>query len=73
MKILQKSEKTLYRFRCSRCKTLFEMDKTERDEADHKYGYRQFECPICNAVRVIYKDEYHAFAVMEDGTEYQKF
>lgn len=100
MKTLQKRVQVLYRFRCERCRSQFEMTEEEKLENDWKftgyeYSYKEgkhvfkevnreiekyphnlldhFECPVCNCVRYVRKNEMHRFSVMDDGTEIKDY
>ena len=41
MKTLQKRVQVLYRFRCERCRSKFEMTEEEKLENDWKFDYRK--------------------------------
>lgn len=86
MKTLQKNVQIVYRFRCIRCKSVFEMTKEEKEENDWTYheGRRSreegarcphnpmgyFYCPVCNERSYSAKRDEHMVYVMDDGTEY---
>lgn len=67
MKTLQKSVKIIYRFRCYACKSQFEVTKEEMDKLES--NGRNFNCPVCERERYIYKNDIHKYSVMDDGTE----
>ena len=84
MKTLQKRVQVLYRFRCERCRSKFEMTEEEKlendwkfDEGDKSNPYHtspsnpldHFDCPVCECVRYVMKNDMHRFSVMDDGTE----
>ena len=84
MKTLQKRVQVLYRFRCERCRSKFEMTEEEKlendwkfDEGDKSNPYHtspsnpldHFDCPVCGCVRYVRKNDMHRFSVMDDGTE----
>ena len=84
MKTLQKRVQVLYRFRCERCRSKFEMTEEEKlendwkfDEGDKSNPYHtspsnpldHFDCPVCKCVRYVMKNDMHRFSVMDDGTE----
>ena len=84
MKTLQKRVQVLYRFRCERCRSKFEMTEEEKLENDWKYDTGDksnpyhteptnindnFYCPVCGCVRYVMRNEMHKFSVMDDGTE----
>ena len=84
MKTLQKRVQVLYRFRCDRCRSKFEMTEEEKlendwkfDEGDKSNPYHtspsnpldHFDCPVCGCVRYVRKNDMHRFSVMDDGTE----
>ena len=93
MKVLQKYERKLYRFRCDRCRSLFEMTEEEKLDNDWEYNSssvwkkedredpcarphnptNKFYCPICEAVRHVYRDDIHEYHIMNDGIEIQKY
>ena len=67
MKTLQKSVKIIYRFRCCACKSQFEVTKEEMDKLES--NGRNFNCPVCERERFIYKNDIHKYSVMDNGTE----
>jgi len=83
MKTLEAMKKEIYRFRCGRCRSQFEVDKDERIAIDWKYGEHEpggrydyphnpldhFYCPVCECVRTMDKRTIHRFFVMDNGTE----
>ena len=84
MKTLQKRVQVLYRFRCDRCRSKFEMTEEEKLENDWKFDggdksnpyhtspsnpLDHFDCPVCGCVRYVRKNDMHRFSVMDDGTE----
>ena len=84
MKTLQKRVQVLYRFRCERCRSKFEMTEEEKLENDWKFDggdksnpyhtspsnpLDHFDCPVCGCVRYVRKNDMHRFSVMDDGTE----
>ena len=79
MKILQKHKSVLYRFRCKKCSSQFEITDEERRENDWEYGEYQkgernyphnptnkFWCPICNAVEFMESRTIHKYVILED-------
>lgn len=81
MKILEKQTKILYRFRCNRCRSKFEMTKNEKEINDWKYGDHKakslfphnpldkFYCPVCKKVEYVRKEDMHKVIVMNNGNE----
>ena len=82
MKILQKQIGIIWRFRCERCRSQFEMTDEEKLENDKKFSevsetsaiypfnpMHHFDCPVCNTKRYVRRDEMHKFIVMDDGRE----
>ena len=79
MKILQRHKSVLYRFRCSRCSSQFEMTEEERTENDWEYGenkkgerdyphnpVNKFFCPICDKVEFMEDRTIHRYVILED-------
>ena len=80
MKILQKHKSVLYRFRCDRCSSQFEMTEEEREENNWEYGkhkkggdwsyphnpLNKFFCPICNKVEYMNNKTIHRYVILED-------
>ena len=88
MKTLQKRVQVLYRFRCERCRSKFEMTEEEKTENDWKFTDEKFkknnpkfpsnpldhfDCPVCGCVRYVMKHDMHRFSVMDDGTEIKEY
>ena len=87
MKILQQNVRFMYRFRCKKCRSLYEMDECEKLENDWKYGeytdrkenrfpynpLNKFYCPVCNAVEAVRFEDIHKYAVMDDGTMIEEY
>ena len=88
MKTLQKEVQILYRFRCDKCRSQFEMTEEEKIENDWKFSNYEFsrkenrwicgpldrfDCPICNAVSYVRRNDMHRFHVMDDGTEIKDY
>lgn len=88
MKTLQKRVQVLYRFRCERCRSKFEMTEEEKTENDWKFTDEKFkknnptfpsnpldhfDCPVCGCVRYVMKRDMHRFSVMDDGTEIKEY
>lgn len=86
MKTLQKRVETLYRFRCRRCRSKFEMTEAEKLENDWKFSSSpreksrrpcnpldKFDCPVCNSEQVVGSGEIHKYSVMDDGTEVMEY
>ena len=84
MKTLQKRVQVLYRFRCERCRSKFEMTEEEKLENDWKFDggdksnpyhtlpsnpLDHFDCPVCGCVRYVMKNDMHRISVMDDGTK----
>lgn len=85
MKTLQKRVQILYRFRCERCRSKFEMTEEEKTENDWefnecKHSKREngdrphnpmdyFNCPVCKCRRYVMRKDMHRYSVMDDGTE----
>ena len=84
MKTLQRRLQVLYRFRCERCRSKFEMTEEEKLENDWKYDtgdksnpYHtepinptdKFYCPVCEKDRIVTREDMHKYSVMDDGTE----
>lgn len=84
MKTLQKRVQVVYRFRCQRCRSKFEMTEEEKLENDWKFDagdksnpyhtnplnpMNNFDCPVCQTISYVYKEEMHRYSVMDDGTE----
>ena len=84
MKTLQKRVQVLYRFRCERCRSKFEMTEEEKLENDWKFDggdksnphhtlpsnpLDHFDCPVCGCVRYVRQNDMHRISVMGDGTE----
>ena len=86
MKTLQKQVDIIWRFRCERCKSKFEMTNAEKEENDKKFSevketssiypfnpMNYFECPVCNTRRYVMRNDMHRFMLMDDGTELQDY
>lgn len=86
MKTLQKQVAILWRFRCERCRSQFEMTDEEKMENDKKFSevpetsliYPQnpmhhFDCPVCNTRRYVRNNEMHKIMVMNDGSEIKEY
>ena len=87
MKTLEAMTNEIYRFRCSRCKSKFEMTKEEREENDWMHGEHpkggrwdyphnpldHFYCPICNKVQTMDSRSVHRYFVMSNGNEVQDY
>ena len=87
MKTLESMKKEIYRFRCARCRSMFEMTKEERVENDWEYGEHakdgkfdyphnprdHFYCPVCNQVRSMERKSIHRYFVMDNGNEVQDY
>lgn len=86
MKTLQKQVNILWRFRCERCRSRFEMTNEEKMENDRKYDesvhpnynwphnpMEYFDCPVCGRREYVRRGEMHKFIVMDDGTELQEY
>ena len=86
MKTLQKEVRVVYRFRCEKCKSQFEMTAEEKRENDIKfteikYGWTpmphnpndKFDCPVCKRVSYVKRGNMHRYHVMDDGTEIQDY
>lgn len=79
MKILQKKDKVIFRFRCNRCCSLFEMTDDERYENDKKHNessiseshnpLNKFDCPVCKTTRFMKHETIHKYFIMNDGSE----
>lgn len=81
MKILEKEVKVLYRFRCNKCRSKFEMTKDEKTDNDWAFNERKnrkiesgpwnpldkFKCPVCKNVR--YMRDLREIHVMNNGNE----
>lgn len=86
MKTLQKQVDILWRFRCERCRSQFEMTDAEKVENDKKFSevdetsliyphnpMHYFDCPVCNTRRYVRNYEMHKFMLMDDGTEFKEY
>lgn len=86
MKTLQKQVDILWRFRCERCRSKFEMTDAEKVENDKKFSevdetssiyphnpMNYFDCPVCNTRRYVRRNEMHKFMLMDDGSEFQEY
>lgn len=86
MKTLQKQVDIIWRFRCERCRSKFEMTNEEKLENDRKYDesvhpdynfpmnhMEYFDCPVCNTRRYVRRGEMHKFMLMDDGSEFQEY
>ena len=86
MKTLEQSVNVIYRFRCNKCKSKFEMTQEERTENDwnHTEGDKtnrsyphnptdKFDCPVCNSVQRMDFHSIHKFFVMDNGMEFQDY
>lgn len=86
MKTLQKQVDIIWRFRCNRCRSKFEMTNEEKLENDKKFDesgikgdhiphnpMEHFDCPVCGKVEYVRRGEMHKFMLMEDGTEFQEY
>lgn len=86
MKTLQKQVAIVWRFRCDRCRSQFEMTDAEKEINDRKHSevpetssiyphnpMNHFDCPVCNTRRYVRKNEMHKFMVMDDGSEIQEY
>lgn len=86
MKTLQKQVDILWRFRCERCRSKFEMTDAERLENDKKFSevketsaiyphnpMHYFDCPVCGERRYVRNYELHKFMLMDDGSEFQEY
>lgn len=69
MKTLQKRTQVLYRFRCARCSSQFEMTEEEMKTND---PVQHFDCPVCGLGHVR-RNDVHKYSVMNDGTEIQNY
>ena len=82
MKILEKEVKTLYRFRCYRCRSKFEMTAQEKRANDLKYTDKgrfrsdaphnpewKFNCPICGRDSMVLKQDQEIVHVMDNKNE----
>lgn len=83
MKALETKTKVIFRFRCDRCKSLYEITEEERKEIDWKYGehkkggeytyphnpINKFYCPTCDTVRYMDDRSIHKYFVMDNGNE----
>jgi hypothetical protein len=81
MKILEKKVKVLYRFRCDKCRSKFEVTEKEKNENDWKYGdwhdrgkhsrprnpLDKFFCPVCSNGQ--YATDLRKIYVMDNGNE----
>lgn len=85
MKTLEKQIEKIYRFRCDRCQSLFEMTQEEKMENDwlfHEGNKKaliphnpldKFMCPVCNCQRHVRSGDMHCFHVMDNGKEIQEY
>ena len=88
MKTLQKRVQVLYRFRCERCRSKFEMTEEEKIENDWKFTDEKFkklnpkfpsnrlnyfDCPVCERVSFVSRNDMHKYSVMDDETEIQEY
>ncbi len=86
MKTLQKQVDIIWRFRCDRCRSKFEMTNEEKMENDRKYDGSShpdsnfpintldyFDCPVCGTKRLVRRGEMHKFIKMDDGSELQEY
>ena len=85
MKILEKADKVVYRFRCNKCMSRFEVTQREKVDNDWKYGDKKrkskddtphnpldkFFCPVCNTVR--YGHDVKKVYVMDNGNEVSNY
>lgn len=81
MKLLEKETKVLYRFRCSKCRSKFEMTKQEKEANDWKYTDKkefkfkshnplwEFNCPVCKRDRYVLPKDMQVVHVMSTGIE----
>lgn len=82
MKTLQKAVKMVYRFRCEKCQSKFEMTREEKVENDWRYTSKiggsgdypnnpmnYFPCPVCKCKRRVGNGDMEIYVIMEDGTE----
>ena len=85
MKTLQKRVQVLYRFRCERCRSKFEMTEEEKLENDLKFDIGDksnpyhtspsnpldhFDCPVCGCQNVM-QERKRIFVTKEDVDELQ--
>lgn len=86
MKTLQKQVDIIWRFRCDRCRSKFEMTNEEKLENDRKYDDSShpdpnhpfnlldyFDCPVCGRKESVRTGEMHKFIKMDDGSELQEY
>ena len=85
MKTLQKQVDIIWRFRCERCRSKFEMTNEEKLENDRKHNesvhpedhvhnpLNHFDCPVCGKVEYVRRGEMHKFVLMDDGSEIQEY
>ena len=88
MKILQKRVNVVYRFRCNRCKSKFEMTEEEKLENDWKFDegdksnphhtepinpMNHFYFPVCECVRYVNKYDFHRYSIMDNGFEVRDY
>lgn len=46
---------------------------TEEEKIKNNNPGNKFECPVCNCVRGVRRNDMHKFSVMDDGTEIQDY
>jgi predicted RNA-binding Zn-ribbon protein involved in translation (DUF1610 family) len=87
MKTLETMKEEIFRFRCSRCRSKFEMTKQEREENDWEYGEHEkggrydyphnpvdhFYCPVCGKVETMDRQSIHRYFIMDSGREVQDY
>lgn len=80
MKTLERKISEIYRFRCDRCQSKFEMTGEEKHENDLKQDPKSgrnypfhFDCPVCNARRYVLNRDMHLFYVMDTGREHMVY
>ena len=80
MKVLERKVGELFRFRCGKCYSAFEMTGEEKRENDLKQdppgGMNQldwFDCPVCGRRQVPDRKTMHMFAIMDNGKQYMVY
>jgi predicted RNA-binding Zn-ribbon protein involved in translation (DUF1610 family) len=86
MKTLQKQVDIIWRFRCDKCRSKFEMTNEERIENNKKFSEKDensalypwnpnnyFDCPVCGVKSIVRRNEMHKYILFDDGNELQEY
>ncbi len=73
MKTLEKEMQILYRFRCERCRSLFEILPHVLGMPEIVNPMDNFDCPVCNTKRYVRRGDMHRFHIMDNGHEVQDY